>query len=148
VVALIAFCACSFSDPDLSNTRFSCDGDVACPEGQLCNGGTCHVSSHDGIACGAPCSASEQCCNDLTNPPRCIPASDNCPGTTAFCDGREDCPTGTLCCSSGVEQNCAAENACARFACQQAADCPSSFPNCCPDDFDPQPWSFCSLEPC
>lgn len=142
LVALIASCA-----PDYAHTAFRCTGDGGCPGGQTCLDGRCRrgAPTGDGVACGPDtCDAHHQCCLDLFNPPRCIAAGDVCPGTAALCDGSEDCQAGDRCCADGDTVFCDA--ACDRYACRDAADCPSTAPNCCPDDTTP--WGQCSRLGC
>jgi hypothetical protein len=111
--------------------------------------GLCVVASHDGVACEpAPCLAGEQCCDDTINPRRCIPATDECLGTSAFCDGTEDCGGDTFCCQGGTLQTCAADDECAQTICQEPEDCPSTAQNCCVDTTGSKPWKVCSLFPC
>jgi hypothetical protein len=142
LVALIASCA-----PDYAHTAFRCTGDGGCPAGQTCLDGRCRRGAPigDGVACGSDaCDAHHQCCLDLFNPPRCIAAGDVCPGTAALCDGIEDCQAGDRCCADGDTVFCDA--ACDRYACRDAADCPSTAPSCCPDDATP--WGQCSRLGC
>jgi hypothetical protein len=142
LVAWIASCA-----PDYAHTAFRCDADHGCPAGQTCLDGRCRrgAPTGDGVVCGAAtCDASHQCCLDQLNPPRCIAAGDVCPGTSALCDGSEDCQAGDRCCADGGTVFCDA--ACDRYACRDAADCPSTAPNCCPDDT--APWGECSPSGC
>lgn len=148
LVALLASCA-----PDYGHTAFRCSEDHGCPTGQTCMSGRClrAAPTGDGVVCGKDaqgdtqvCDTSQQCCIDLFNGPRCIAAGDVCPGTSALCDGSEDCQAGDRCCADGGTVFCDA--ACDRYACRDAADCPSTVPNCCFDD--PTPWGQCSPFPC
>lgn len=145
IVLLIASCA-----PDYAHTAFRCDEGHGCPAGQMCLDGRCRrgALTGDGVVCGQDdkgsmqvCDTSQQCCLDLFNPPRCIAAGDVCPGTAALCDGSEDCQAGDRCCADGDTVFCDA--ACDHDACRDAADCPSTAPNCCHDD-DTTPWGQCS----
>jgi hypothetical protein len=148
LACIVIFVGCSYSDPDLAGTRFRCEGESACPEGQVCANAVCVVPTHDGVACTTTCDAGKQCCIDGTNPPFCIAATDTCLGRYASCDGEEDCPSGTVCCADGVDQHCTADVQCGRAACLQDTDCPSTAPNCCADAFELSPWKVCSLTPC
>jgi hypothetical protein len=142
IVLVIASCA-----PDYAHTAFRCDADHGCPDGQGCVAGRCRRGelTGDGVGCGsATCGPAEQCCVDLINPPRCLPAGDVCPGTTALCDGSEDCRAGDRCCADGDTVFCDA--ACESYACRDAADCPSTAPNCCAVRITP--WGQCSPLPC
>jgi hypothetical protein len=147
LACVIIFAACSYSDPKLDNTHFRCDSGGKCPSGQKCAGSLCVAATHDGVACTTPCGADEQCCDDGTNPLRCIPATDNCLGNSAFCDEASDCQSGSRCCAVGIDQQCDLEDSCAQFACQAASDCLSEAPNCCDDD-PVKPWKICRRDPC
>jgi len=141
ILALVASCA-----PDYGHTAFRCDGERGCPAGQTCYTGRCRrgAPTGDGVGCGAlTCDASQQCCVDSLNPPRCIAASDVCPGTAALCDGSEDCRAGDRCCADGDTVFCDAS--CGHYACRDGADCPSTEPNCCTAD---TPWGLCSKLGC
>jgi hypothetical protein len=133
-------------EPDFSNTSFQCDDQHGCPEHQNCIAGRCRRGSTtgDGVVCDtATCDITQQCCLDNFNPPRCIPAGDVCEGTSALCDGVEDCDPGDHCCSATLT-TCGAS--CMTTACRTAVDCPSEEPNCCA--VMDQPWSECSTFPC
>ena len=141
VIAALTSCA-----PDYAHTAFRCDAERPCPTGQSCYAGRCRrgLPTGDGVACGtATCDASHQCCVDSENPPRCIAASDVCPGTAALCDGAEDCQPGDRCCADRNTVFCDAS--CSQYACRDAADCPSTEPNCCGAD---TPWGVCSESGC
>jgi Dickkopf N-terminal cysteine-rich region len=149
LACLVIFVGCSYSDPDLDDTRFRCAGDSACPNGNICVNAVCVVPSHDGVGCMTEtCAPGKQCCIDGTNAPFCIAATETCLGRFASCDGEEDCASGTVCCADGVDLHCTAEARCGRAACLQDADCPSTAKNCCADTFDSVPWKACSPSPC
>ena len=142
VLALLAGCA-----PDYEHTAFRCDAEHGCPAGQECLVGRCRrgAPTGDGVVCGtATCDLTQQCCLDLFNPARCIAAGDVCPGTSALCDGVEDCQAGDRCCTGGSSVSCDAS--CDDAVCRDAADCPSTAPNCCPSDTTP--WGECSPLTC
>ena len=143
VIAVAVAGAC---DTGHDGTAFKCrDGD-ACPEDQQCISGRCRSVAPVSIACGdATCSPDQQCCADVINGNRCIPAIDDCVGTAALCDGPDDCASGETCCNADTLTRCFA--ACdASAACAVAADCPSDAPNCCPQAV--VPWGRCQLTPC
>ena len=144
VLVIVASCT-----PDTSHTTFRCDDGHACPDGQTCAGGRCHRGplTGDGIVCdtGKTCAPDEQCCIDLFNPPRCIAAGSACDGTSTFCDGVEDCQPGDVCCDTGTI-SCGAGSACESVVCRDAADCPTTQPNCC--DRDGPRWGHCSVFTC
>ena len=140
---LIAGCA-----PDYGHSEFLCNPDHGCPADQTCLDGRCRrgAPTGDGVACGSvTCGVGKQCCFDLLDPPgQCRDAGDVCPGTSALCDGSEDCQAGDRCCADGDTVFCDA--ACDHYACQDTADCPSTAPNCC--HFSPAPWGECFRLPC
>jgi hypothetical protein len=147
IASVVIFAAaCSYSDPDLGGTRFRCDGNAPCPSGQKCVSAVCVAATADGVACTTKCEAGEKCCVDEINPPRCMAATDSCPGRAAFCDGVEDCGSDQVCCTVGVDLTC--QPSCSQAACQTAEDCPSGSPNCCTDSSGPVPWKVCQFEPC
>ena len=142
VLTLIAGCA-----PDYGHTAFRCDGELHCPGDQTCVLGRCRrgAPTGDGVVCGAvTCDTTQQCCLDLFNPPRCLAAGELCPGTTALCDGIEDCQASDRCCADDDAVFCDAT--CDRYACRDAGDCPSTRPNCCASDATP--WGTCSEPSC
>jgi len=145
-VAFAAFviAACT---PDTSHTAFRCDDSHGCPSGQTCVGGRCHRGpvTGDGVVCDTQkvCAPDQQCCLDLFNPPRCIAAGDECPGTSAFCDGVEDCQMGDRCCA---ESTVSCGSSCGIVACRDGSDCPTTEPNCC--DHDGPRWGTCSPFQC
>jgi hypothetical protein len=142
ILTLLASCA-----PDYGHSAFRCDADHGCPAGQACVVGRCRTGlpAGDGVVCATvTCDATQQCCLDLFNPPRCIAAGDVCPGTSALCDGVEDCPAGERCCATGSTVACGAS--CDEVVCREAADCPSTAPNCCASD--QTPWGTCSALGC
>jgi hypothetical protein len=138
IVTLIASCA-----PDYEHTAFRCDPLHGCPEGQTCQDGHCQrgAPTGDGVVCGTmTCTSALVCCVDLLSPPHCIFEIGVCSGILALCDGSEDCQPGDRCCADGDTLFCDAS--CDRYACRDAADCPSTAPNCCPDGTTP--WGQCS----
>lgn len=141
IVALSSGCA-----PDYAHTAFRCDAEHDCPAGQACIMGRCRHGepTGDGVACGmVTCDLTQQCCIDMSNPARCIAAGDVCPGTSALCDGVEDCQAGDQCCASGSTVSC--DPSCEQAVCRDAADCPSTAPNCCPQE---TPWGECQKLAC
>jgi hypothetical protein len=143
---LIASCA-----PDYGHSAFLCDEQHGCPDGQTCITGRCRRSdpigngSGDGVKCGGmQCDRTQQCCVDGFETWRCIPAQDACLGTSALCDGMEDCGMHDLCCADGDNVTCDAT--CEHYACREREDCPATAPNCC-DATDLQ-WGKCSQSGC
>lgn len=147
-LSVLAFVGCT---PDYDATAYRCDtdrgGTRGCPADQSCQGGRCRRGTVPAstIGCmGTTCTTpDQQCCIDGINPPRCIPAGDVCPGTSALCDGRADCAGDDYCCG-GTTTACA--ESCEVTSCISAADCPSAEPNCCDDDLTP--WGTCTNVPC
>jgi hypothetical protein len=142
IFTLIASCA-----PDYGHTAFRCDAEHGCPAAQSCVAGRCRrgAPTGDGVVCGsATCDVTQQCCLYVFSQPTCIAAGDVCPDTSALCDGVEDCQAGDRCCADGKTVFCDAT--CGDYACRDAADCPSTEPNCC--QFDITPWGECSKFPC
>lgn len=142
---LCMLCAC---ERDYGETLFKCDAKRGCPPDQACVGGRCRRGGASGqVACGqgGTCSPDQQCCADLTNPPRCIPAGDECPGYGAICDGPLDCASGDSCCDGAIAaclETCGNKSA----VCTVDTDCPSGEPHCCiSDDY---PWGYCQFRAC
>jgi hypothetical protein len=127
--------------PSLDGTAFKCDADHACPSDQSCIFGRCRLVAPVAIGCGSSsCTPDEECCVDDTNPPRCIAATDSCPGTSALCDSIDDCGSGEHCCDADTTA-CGVD--CSVTACKTDVDCPSTEPNCCPQS--DLPWGTCML---
>jgi hypothetical protein len=141
LVSLIASCA-----PDYAHTTFLCPPGHDCPPGQSCVDGRCRhgAVTGDGVVCPAPagtCAAGGLCCLDRSGNGHCDEARDACTtGPAALCDGSEDCQPGDRCCADGNTAFCDA--VCMNYVCRDAADCPASAPNCCPDPITP--WHQCS----
>jgi len=133
---------------DYADTLFLCDAERGCPDDQSCVGGRCRRGGAAGeVACGpgGTCTAEQQCCVDSANPPRCIPAGDECPGYGAICDGPADCQASDDCCDGDIA-SCRASCGNKSAVCAVDADCPSGEPHCCNDgDY---PWGFCQLFAC
>lgn len=113
----------------------------------MCVNGRCRrgIPGDAGVLCGGTlCDVSQQCCIDTINLPRCIAVGDVCLGTSALCDGVEDCQAGDRCCADAHMVTCQAT--CDRFACRDTNDCPSTVPNCC--FTSDTPWGVCSVSPC
>src|SRR3954467_7554054 len=109
ILLLVGSCA-----PDYAHSAFRCDAKHGCPEDQTCVLGRCRRPP-DGVVCGEQtCNAMEKCCIDTINSPRCIAVGDVCPGTSALCDGLEDCQAGDQCCADSSTVTCKAT--CDRFA--------------------------------
>jgi len=145
LVLLVLLGAC---ERDYDDSLFRCDALRGCPEGQGCVGGRCRRGGVAGaVACGpgGTCTGEQQCCIDNANPPRCIPAGDECAGISAICDGTADCQPGDSCCD-GVIAACQSSCQGASVVCTTNTDCPSAEPNCCvtPD----YPWGFCQFRTC
>jgi hypothetical protein len=140
-IAIVAAC-----DTSYDGTAFKCrDGDP-CPDGQQCFSGRCRTAPASSIACGAEaCGPDQQCCADVVNGNRCIPAVDDCVGPGALCDGRDDCASDETCCNNNSLTRCFASCE-SEAACATATDCPSATPNCCPQAV--MPWGRCQLLPC
>jgi hypothetical protein len=134
-------------EPDYGHSAFLCNEEHSCPEDQMCVLGRCRRGTprgDAGVECqDATCDAAQQCCVDGVNPPRCIAVGVVCQGTSALCDGVDDCQLGDLCCADGHTVTC--DKTCRDFACHSGADCPATVPNCCPSDM---PWGECSQFPC
>lgn len=144
IVTLIASCA-----PDLGHTAFLCDGGHDCPAEQMCIHGRCwRGTPPDGrdVACGdARCNVGpQQCCIDSSGGTQCGSAGDACHGTSALCDGPDDCPMGDQCCADGSTVFC--DRTCDRHACLADGDCPLSIHHCCHDAMTP--WGVCSPDGC
>ena len=142
---LLVIGALSACDTSLDGTAFKCRTADGCPAGQMCFGGRCRTVPAVSIACGAvTCGPEQQCCTDRLNGDRCIPAIDDCVGSAALCDGRDDCAAGETCCNQELTR-CSAS--CEEpAACTTPDDCPSATPNCCPQVA--MPWGQCQLVPC
>ena len=137
-------------EPDYSETAFLCDVTHGCSEQQACVGGRCRRGGAAGtVGCGVGgvCTPEQQCCVDSSNPPRCIPAGDECPGYGALCDGIGDCQQGDACCY-GLLTYCHAECKLPMVytVCTVDPDCPSAEPHCCPDA--DVPWGYCQFGAC
>lgn len=146
LVLCIGFAACAYNDPTYQATMFRCDPAHACPGDQTCLGGVCqHSGDGDGVKCGGTlvCTPGQQCCIDGTNAPRCLAASETCPGTGALCDGARDCNTSSVCCDGAGEVACGDAASCNTLACAVDTDCPSDEPNCCHDPMSTLPWGDC-----
>jgi hypothetical protein len=128
LVWLVAGCG-----PDYAHSAFRCDATHGCPSGQSCISERCRRGVPEGatVDCGAAiCDvATQQCCIDGINAPRCIAAGDVCPGVGALCDGREDCIDRDRCCAD--DDTIACFESCKDYACRDDDDCPSTAPNCC-----------------
>src|ERR1041384_1214178 len=127
---LIASCA-----PDFGHTAFLCDDLGGCPMGQTCMSGRCQRGTPPGaqsVACGdAGCTVgTQQCCVEESEM-RCASAGELCPGTSALCDGPDDCQSGDRCCADGSTVFC--DKACDHYACQADRDCPLTASRCCHD---------------
>lgn len=125
--------ACSYADPSFDTVLFRCDPEHGCPTGETCLGGTCQhaAATHDGVKCGtATCSPGQQCCITVINAPACIAGTAACPGLGAYCDGVEDCDSGSQCCQ-GDAVVCDPAG-CLSAVCVTSADCSVAAPNCCP----------------
>lgn len=143
---LIASCA-----PDYGHTAFLCHVDRDCQPGQACTFGRCQRGTPpdaQSVACGdASCNVgTEQCCVDpASDRMQCGSAGDLCPGTSALCDGPDDCQHGDQCCADGSTVFC--DKACGHQACQFDRDCPPlTAPSCCHDPLTP--WGVCSQPGC
>jgi len=142
---LIASCA-----PDYGHTAFLCHVDRDCQPGQACTFGRCQRGTPpdaQSVACGdAGCNVgTEQCCVDpASDRMQCGSAGDVCPGSSALCDGPDDCQHGDQCCADGSTVFC--DKACDHHACQVDGDCPLTAPSCCHDQ--PTPWGVCSQPGC
>jgi hypothetical protein len=137
-------CACQ---PDLDGTAFKCDASHGCPSDQTCIGGRCRRVAPMDIVCDTEtCGPDEQCCADLINGPRCIPASGVCPDAAALCDGQNDCAPIERCCNGIETTACALSCPSDEVACAADEDCPSDASNCCAQAL--VPWGKCSLIPC
>ena len=145
----VALAACTYDDPAYQATMFRCDPAHACPSSQTCLGGVCQRSGsdNDGVKCGGTltCTPGQQCCVDGTNAPRCLAASESCPGTGALCDGVRDCDAASVCCDGANQVACGDANSCNTLACAVNADCPSDEPNCCHVAATGGPWGDCYL---
>lgn len=146
-----------YEAPDYTGTRFKCDDDHVCPDGQQCVAGVCGgngggsnmidaATSPIGVQCGAmQCTSGQKCCADFLGGPNCIPASAACnTGIAATCDGIEDC-AGGACCENGTivvecQPTCSGQT-----ICRDNADCVNSgMPMCCPSIGTMEPWGKCS----
>jgi len=144
LVLLVMVGACQ---RDYDNSLFRCDVLRGCPEGQGCIGGRCRRAGVSGeVACGpgGTCTGEQQCCVDNTNPPRCIPAGDECAGYSAICDGPADCQADDECCDGNIAA-CRSECGELTNICTVDADCPSGYPHCCIDSY---PWGTCQFRTC
>lgn len=131
---LVGLCGVVACAPDYAQTSFLCRSGERCPDGQSCVGGRCKRGGElgDGVKCGArSCLATEQCCIDATNPPRCVAGGETCPGASAMCDGLEDCAAGDQCCDGDRDAFVTCHASCDTPVCQDDADCPASEPRCC-----------------
>ena len=143
LVLLAALAAC---EPSYDGTAFRCDDTRGCPEDQTCITGRCRRVAPVAILCDkVTCAADQQCCADVVNPPRCIPASEICPGASALCDSRDDCAAGERCCDTAGGAVCA-ELCESEVACATDADCPGDVPHCCSQPI--VPWGACRLIAC
>jgi hypothetical protein len=103
-----------------------------------------------GITCGTEiCDPdTHKCCvsQGVTNQ-TCIPAADQCTGTTIGCDGPEDCQGDDACCGTfsagSVSTACGAQSSCQFVLCNTSNDCPASSPMCCSSSLFPDA-SICS----
>jgi hypothetical protein len=98
-----------------------------------------------GIACGGEiCDlGTQECCvtrQGMTTTATCV-ATGTCGGSTASCDGPEDCAPAEDCCATvsgpgmgGGETSCT--DSCGGFVlCNDSGDCPTMSPNCCANPF-------------
>jgi hypothetical protein len=146
-----------YEAPDYSGTRFKCDDEHACPDGQACVNGFCGGGSGSnmvdaappaiGVACGATtCTTGQKCCADFLNGPTCIALGASCAGIAATCDGVEDC-AGNACCSDagGSAAACGAAAMCTnQTICRENADCTTpNQPMCCMIPGTGEPWGRC-----
>lgn len=144
IVTLIAGCA-----PDYGHTAFLCDAGHDCPTGQTCTFGRCWRGTPpdaQSVVCGdAGCTVgTQQCCVDSEGEARCGSAGEVCQGTSALCDGPDDCPPGERCCADGNTVFC--DSTCDHDACRSDGDCPLAAPSCCHDA--ETPWGRCSPPGC
>jgi hypothetical protein len=171
-LSLLLVAAC-YQAPDYGGTRFKCDDEHGCPEGQTCIAGFCSIGTTgvagfcstggtgnvdakqpdspqqqnaNGVLCGTvTCSLTQKCCADVISGPTCVGITAVCAGLAAVCDGTEDC-NGTACCSAG--QNFVCSQLCqdqTTQICREPADClNASAPNCCFNTSGtPEPWGRC-----
>jgi hypothetical protein len=144
LLAMVGLVACA---PSYDGTAFRCDAAHGCPTGQSCLAGRCRRAMPVAIACGsATCMPDEQCCVDVVNPPRCLPATETCPGDAALCDTRDDCAPVERCCNTDDGAACALACDSDHVACIVDADCPGDAPHCCPQPI--VPWGECALLSC
>lgn len=140
-----------YSAPDYGGTRFKCDADHGCPEGQTCIAGFCNegsgsnqvdAASVTGVLCGGTtCAAGQKCCADVLAGPTCMALGATCAGLSATCDGIEDC-NGMPCCDGNPSIACG--TTCASQICREAADCTDpGAPMCCLGVGPSEPWGRC-----
>lgn len=155
LAVLVVLIGC-YEAPDYSGTRFKCDDEHACPDGQLCINGFCggSTSGQDGaidsppsdlgVACGEmTCGANEKCCANILGTPSCIALSATCAGITATCDGTEDC-AGTPCCETGGGTITCVTTCSGQHVCRDNADCTDpTQPACCMIPGTGEPWGRC-----
>lgn len=146
LLVVIAIAACQ---PSYVGTAFLCDAARGCPDGQVCKEGRCRRVSIVALQCGAagPCTPEQQCCADGVNPPRCILATERCPGAYALCDSPDDCAPVERCCNGDQTVCVLIDDGCDdEVACATDDDCPTFAPRCCPQD--DVPWGACTLGAC
>lgn len=156
-LALVCF-GC-YSAPDYDDTRFKCNAQHGCPDGQVCISGFCTVMSGNGdggstmdvapggtgVVCGSmTCSTNQKCCADFVNGPSCIALTAGCSGYEATCDGIEDCNGGSCCDTGGSMIGCEASCNTTQQICREDADCTNNnLPKCCFGTGANEPWGRC-----
>ena len=164
-VLLLVIVGC-YEAPDYSGTRFKCDVDHPCPEGQLCSSGFCtETMTSDGgrndgsprdssmidtapggagVLCGSiVCGSQQKCCADFAAGPSCVALGAGCNGYAATCDGTEDC-AGIPCCDVGGQMIQCATSCPTLTICREPADCTNpQLPYCCFGTGFNEPWGRC-----